>query len=131
MLQAKGTFLVLLWSAALALTSAAAGAGADKSPQLSRVVYVTTSKACGCTLERCQAGDALVNQVFAGARPGLMQRLDYARDKDKAKEYIKKYHLFALPALLFLDEQGNLLWSAVGELAGQPLAEKLAQFGGG
>jgi hypothetical protein len=106
------------------------GTAAAKSPQLARVVLVTTSKACSCTLKRCQAGEALVNQVFAGARPGLVQRLDYAREKDKAREYIKKYHLIALPALLFLDEWGNLLWSAVGELAGQPVAEKLVQFGG-
>ena len=131
MQQGKVVFPLILWLAALAMASATAGAAADKSPQLARVVYLTTTKACGCTLERCQAGDVLVNQVFAGARPGLLQRLDYAQDKGKAKELIKRYHIFALPALLFLDAQGNLLWSAVGELAGQPLAEKLAQFGGG
>jgi thiol:disulfide interchange protein len=106
------------------------GAVAAKAPPLARVVLVTTSKACDCTLERCRAGEELVQQVFAKARPGLLQRLDYAVNKNQAKEYIKKYHLFTLPALLFLDDQGNLLWSAVGELAGQPLAEKLAQFGG-
>ena len=105
------------------------GAAAANAPKLARVVLLTTSKACSCTLERCQAGEELVKEVFAKARPGLVQRLDYAQDKVKAKEYIKKYHLIALPALLFLDEYGNLLWSAVGELAGQPLTEKLAQFG--
>ncbi len=129
MQRKKMADLVILLLAAMALTTAATEAAADKSPQLARVVFLTTSKACSCTLERCQAAEELVKQVFARARPGLMQRLDYARDKDRAKEYIQKYHVVALPALLFLDVQGNLLWSAVGEMAGQPLAEKLAQFG--
>jgi hypothetical protein len=119
------TLMILVLAALMSLGPAAA-----KAPQLARVVLVTTSKACSCTLERCQAGEELFQQVFAGARPGLVQRLDYSQDKEKAKEYIKKYHLIALPAVLFLDGQGNLLWSAVGELVGQPLAEKLAHFGG-
>lgn len=126
----KGAILIILVLAALMFLGAGIGAAAAKSPQLARVVLVTTSKACSCTLERCQAGEELVKQVFAKARPGLLQRLDYALNKDQAKEYIKKYHLIALPALLFLDAKGNVLWSAAGELAGQPLAEKLAQFGG-
>ncbi len=103
---------------------------AGPQPKLARVVFVTTSKACGCTLERCQAADAVVSLVFVGARQGLIKRLDYAKDKDQARVYIKKYHLVMIPALLFLDDQENLLWSALGEFSKDSLVEKLGQYGG-
>ncbi len=99
------------------------------SPRLARVVYLTTSKACDCTLELCKAADGVVAQVFTDARQPLVQRLDYARDKTTARDYIRKYHLYTIPALLFLDAQGNLLWSAVGELRKEEIIEQLNQFG--
>ena len=37
-------------------------------PKLAQVVYITLSKACSCTLERCQAGDIIVGNVFAGEK---------------------------------------------------------------
>ena len=39
-------------------------------PKLDRVVYITLSQACSCTLERCQAGDIIVGNVFIGERKG-------------------------------------------------------------
>ncbi len=98
-------------------------------PKLSQVVYITLSKACSCTLERCQAGDIIIGNVFAGERKRLLKRLDYSTEK-AAKEYVKKYHITQAPALLFLDSQGNLLWIALGELTEKDISEKLSQLGG-
>ena len=98
-------------------------------PKLEEVVYITLSKACSCTLERCQAGDIIVGNVFTGERKRLLKRLDYSTEKE-AKEYVKKYHITQAPALLFLDAQGNVLWMALGELAEKDITEKLSQFGG-
>jgi hypothetical protein len=99
-------------------------------PKLAQVVYITLSKACSCTLERCQAGDIMVGNVFKGGRQGLLKRLDYSTDKEAAKVYIKKYHVTQVPALLFLDSQGKLLWMALGELSEKDIQEKLRLFSG-
>ena len=99
-------------------------------PKLDRVVYITLSQACSCTLERCQAGDIIVGNVFSGDRKGLLKRLDYSTDKEAARVYVKQYHITQAPALLFLDAQGNVLWMALGELAEKDITEKLSQFGG-
>jgi len=78
----------------------------------------------------CQAGDIVVGNVFNGARQGLLKRIDYSTDKETAKVYIKKYRVTQAPALLFLDAQGNLLWTKAGELNEKEVADKLSQFGG-
>ena len=61
---------------------------------------------------------------------GLLKRIDYSTDKETAKVYIKKYRLTQVPALLFLDAQGNLLWMAVGELAKEEKPGKIGHFSG-
>jgi hypothetical protein len=97
---------------------------------LARAVYITASKACACTLKRCQAADAVVAQVFAGARQRLLSRVDMAGDKDAAASYIQKYHVVVLPSLLLLDGQGKLLWSAQGEMNREDITKQLGQLGG-
>ncbi len=99
-------------------------------PQVSQVVYITKSKACGCSAKSVHAADALVNQTFAGARQALLTRIDYDTDRQAAVPYIGEYRLIQLPALIFLDAQHHLLWVAVGNVAHEDVAAKLAQFGG-
>lgn len=99
-------------------------------PRLARAVYITASKACACTLKRCQAADAVVAQVFSGARQRLLSRLDMARDKDAASSYLQSYRVFMVPALLMLDAQGKLLWSAQGEMDREEITRQLSQLGG-
>ena len=99
-------------------------------PKLAQVVYITLTKACGCTLAICQAGDIMVGNVFNGARQSLLKRIDYSTDKETAKVYIKQYRVTQAPALLFLDAKGNLLWMKAGELDEKEIADKLSQFGG-
>jgi hypothetical protein len=106
--------------------ASASGAGA----QLAQVVYITRSKACGCSAKTVQAADALVNRTFTGSRQALLQRIDYDTDRQAAVPYIGEYRLINLPALIFLDAQKRLLWMAVGEVAKENLAAKLSQFGG-
>ena len=99
-------------------------------PKLAEVVYITRSKACGCSAKTVQAADALVNQTFTGPRQALLKRIDYDTDRQAAVPYIGEYHLIQLPALLFLDAQSHMLWMAVGEVAKENVAAKLTQFGG-
>jgi hypothetical protein len=99
-------------------------------PKLAQVIYITKSKACGCSAKSVQAADALVNQTFAGPRQSLLKRIDYDTERQAAVPYIGDYHLIQLPALIFLDAQHHLLWMAVGNVAKEDVAARLAQFGG-
>jgi len=114
----------------LALWVLAGAAGpAAAAPKLSQVVYITLSKACGCLMEKCQAGDQVVEKVFTGERQGLLKRIDYSTNKEAAREYIKKYRLTIPPSLLFLDDQGNLLWRADGDVDYDAVLAKLKELG--
>ncbi|MCK9377055.1 MAG: hypothetical protein M0P73_12985 [Syntrophobacterales bacterium] len=115
--------VVLAILGAAVLTSAA-------TTQVSQVVYITKSQACGCSAKSVHAADALVNQTFTGPRQALLKRIDYDTDRQAAVPYIGEYHLIQLPALIFLDAQKHLLWMAVGEVAKEDVAAKLSQFGG-
>jgi len=102
---------------------------AAASAKLDRVVYITLSKACGCLVEKCKAGDSVVDMVFVGERQGLLKRIDYSTDKATAREYIGKYRLSVPPSLLFLDAQGNLIWRADGDVDYDVVLAKLKEFG--
>jgi len=116
----------LFW-AAVAVGFAPA-VGATQAPaKIALVVYITTSKACGCTLELCQAGDQLIGQIFANGREVPLERLDYGKDPEAAKGFIMDYRLITLPALLFLDSRGNLVARWQGLLPKEEILAKLKE----
>ena len=100
--------LATLISLLLGITGTTSAYGAES--QLAQVVYITKSKACGCSAKAVQAADALVNRIFTGPRQALLKRIDYDTDRQIAVPYIGEYRLIQLPALLFLDSQSHLLW---------------------
>jgi hypothetical protein len=103
---------------------------AAAAPQVRQVVYITRSKACGCSAKSVKAADAAIAQVFAGPRQALLKRIDYDTDRQAAVPYIGEFRLIQLPALLFLDGQGHLLWSAIGNVELRQVSQKLEQLGG-
>ena len=124
----KGKFGVII-TVVLAILGAAALAQAAPA-KVSQVVYITRTKACGCSAKAVQAADALVNRTFTGPRQAVLTRIDYDTDRQAAVPYIGEYRLIQLPALIFLDGQKHLLWMAVGEVAKEDVGAKLSQFGG-
>jgi hypothetical protein len=129
MIKTRRIILVAL-AAVMAVGICASTAASGGQPKLAQVVYITLSKACGCALTACQAGDIVVGNVFKGARKALLKRIDYSTNKESAKVYIKKYRLTQAPVLMFLDAKGNLLWTKAGDLDEKEIADKLSQFGG-
>jgi hypothetical protein len=121
----SGLFSVLLLALAISNVTVSR---ADQR-QLAQVVYITLSKACSCTLVLCQAGDIIVGNVFTGARKEIFKRIDYSTDKEAARVYLKQYGITQVPALLFLDTQGKLLWMGLGELSENEIQEKLRLLG--
>jgi hypothetical protein len=98
--------------------------------KLAQVVYITQSKACGCSAKRVHDADALVTRTFTGPRQAVLKLIDYDTDRQAAVPYIGEYRLIQLPALIFLDGQRRLLWMALGEVAKEDLSAKLSEFGG-
>jgi hypothetical protein len=98
-------------------------------PKLTQVVYITRSKACGCSAKSVKAADAAIAQVFAGPRQALLKRIDYDTNHQAALPYIGEFRLIQLPAVLFLDGQGHLLWSAIGSVELNKLEEQIKEFG--
>ena len=112
----------------LAILGAAAMTQAEPA-KLGQVVYITRSKACGCAAEMVKLVDKAVSQIFTGPRQALLKRIDYDTDRQAAVPYIGEFRLIQLPALLLLDSQGKLLWSAIGSVDPYKLEEKLKELG--
>jgi hypothetical protein len=124
----KGKFAII-GIIALAILGAAVLSQAAPT-KLTQAVYITRSKACGCNAKTVTAADAVIARVFTGPRQALLKRIDYDTDRQAAVPYIGQFRLIQLPALLFLDSQGNLLWSAIGNVDPLQVAQKLDQLGG-
>jgi hypothetical protein len=127
-LKTNRFILALLTISLLGFTGSIDSYGAES--KLAQVVYITQSKACGCSAKRVHDADALVNRTFTGPRQAFLKRIDYDTDRQAAVPYIGEYRLIQLPALIFLDDQKHLLWMAVGEVAKEDIAVKLSEFGG-
>jgi hypothetical protein len=120
---------VFVFAVTLALVSNNVTISQAEPRQLGQVVYITLSKACGCMLELCQAGEIIVGNVFTGEKKDLLKRVDYSTDKEAARVYLQQYGITQAPALLFLYAQGKLLWMAVGELSENDIQKKLRVLG--
>ena len=120
MVKGKSGIVVMVVLAILG-TAVLTGAAAT---QVSQVVYITMSKACGCSAQPVQDVGRGGGPVFPGPRQALLKRIDYDTDREAAVPYIGEYHLIRLPALLFLDAQHLMLWRAVGEVAKEEVAAK-------
>ena len=120
--------IIILSIIIVAILGAAVMAHAEPA-KLGQVVYITRSKACGCAAETVKLVDKAVSQIFAGPRQALLKRIDYDTDRQAAVPYIGEFRLIQLPALLLLDSQGHLLWSAIGGLDPYKLEEKLKELG--
>ncbi|MDD5641182.1 MAG: hypothetical protein PHX53_06000 [Syntrophales bacterium] len=120
--------IVLLSIIIVAVLGAAVMAQAEPA-KLGQVVYITRSKACGCAAETVKLVDKVVSHVFTGSRQALLKRIDYDTERQAAVPYIGEFRLVQLPALLLLDAQGKLLWSAIGVVDPYKLEEKLKGLG--
>ena len=63
---------VVIGIVVLAILGAAVLSHAEPT-KVSQVVYITRSKACGCSAKSVNAADAVVAQVFTGPRQALAE----------------------------------------------------------
>jgi hypothetical protein len=123
--------MVFVLAAAMMWQTAGVAAAAEAQPKLTQVVYLTASVMCTCNLAKMKAGNRVVEESFSGSRKAILQSVDVSTDMMTAETYLRKFHLAFedLPALLFLDAQGNLLWNAKGKLSSKEVLNKLNEFG--
>lgn len=88
----------------------------SESASLVRIVFITTSKACDCTLTRCQNAEAALQKVLASyPNAPQVERVDFAEEQDKARSLTQKHVVFMLPVALLIDGKDSLLGKLEGE----------------
>ncbi|UCD84617.1 MAG: hypothetical protein JSU92_00055 [Deltaproteobacteria bacterium] len=104
---------------------------AEGEKSLAQIIFITTSKACRCTMDRCGNGEqALTAAMYRHPDAPQVERLDHAREKDRVNQIIKKYQAVMLPIIFFIDKDGNLLDTLEGEFYEEDVNEILDQYAG-
>ncbi len=95
-----------------------------------KLMLITTSKACDCTLKRCQQGELTTGEVvrqFSGKVDYEM--IDYAKETEKVNTLAKRYKLKFLPTLLFFGNDGELKSRIEGLVDKTKIEEELSSLG--
>ncbi|MDD2889828.1 MAG: hypothetical protein PHE49_04205 [bacterium] len=75
---------------------------------LPKIVLITTSEGCDCTLANCSAGEKTITGYVSQFKDKVIfEKLDYTKDQDPVAKLADKYGITTIPALLFFDKQGN------------------------
>lgn len=99
-----------------------------KKEQLPKLVLISTSQACDCTLERCAKGEKTVNEFVQQFPKKLtFEKLNYAKEQGLVTQLAKEYQLHYLPALLFFDKKETFKGKLEGFLNKEELEKKLKE----
>ena len=80
----------------------------DRIRPVPKIILLTTTEACKCTLERCAAGEKLFKEFFKKfSGKAAFEKFDYAKERNAVESMNRKYKISGLPALLFFDGQGK------------------------
>jgi hypothetical protein len=100
---------------------------AEPARKLSRLVLITTTKACECTMKRCKGAEAALEKDLK-EMPGLpaLEKINMAEEPEKARELAMKHQAAMLPVVLLLDGKDELIVKLEGEFTEEDLAKALA-----
>lgn len=97
--------------------------------ELPKVVLLTTSKACHCTLVRCKEAEALVNNVFKSYGGKIeFKEIDYIFNPREVETMAKEYKVFMLPAVLFFSKNGEFKGKLDYQLTEENINKKLKEI---
>lgn len=83
---------------------------------LARIIFITTSRGCQCTLTRCTDAEKVLTKVLKNyPNAPTMEKVDYAMEQNKALYFVRKYSAMMLPILYLVDVNDNLLWKKDGD----------------
>jgi len=71
---------------------------------LPRIILLTTTKSCQCTLKRCGAGEKVIREILKKYSGQIVfEKIDYAENEELVTTINSSYKISGLPALLFFD----------------------------
>lgn len=98
--------------------------------KLARIIFITTSKGCQCTLTRCIEAEKILQRVLKNyPNAPKVEKVDYAVEQTKAIYFVKKYSAMMLPILYLTDSKENLLWKKDGDFNEAELVDVLNKLG--
>jgi hypothetical protein len=92
---------------------------------LDHLVLITTSQGCKCTLERNLKAKELMGQIQKDLTGLKVKNLDYIFNHMEALPFLQKNQISFLPALLFVDANGQVLDKIAGFLEDKAVREKI------
>jgi len=99
---------------------------------LTRIIFITTSQACDCTMRRCRNGEQALNEALSKQTYApQIERIDFARERDRAMGLVKKYSAMMLPIIYFIDQKDDLLQKLEGEFSAGDVSEILNKYARG
>jgi|GEM_PF-5509407 len=100
----------------------------NPSSPVTRIVYITTTQACACTMKRCEETDKLIEEMKTKYNDLPLESINYSEETDKARKLAKKYKTIMLPIILFLNEEGGPLVKMSGEIDGEKAANEFDRY---
>jgi len=95
---------------------------------LDHLVFITTIQGCECTLKRNKEAKELMRQIQKD-NPGLkVKNLDYISNHMEALPLMQKNQISFLPALLYIDANGQVLDKIAGFLDSKTVREKIQLY---
>ena len=75
---------------------------------LPTLMLISTSQACGCTLEECWQAESIVGEIIKQFSGKINYKvIDHAKERRKVNELARQHKLRFLPTLLFFDRNGR------------------------
>lgn len=95
-----------------------------------KIILITTSEGCKCTLAKCGEGEKIVNDAVSQFSGRLtVERIDYAKEEKKVNALSEKYKFYGLPTVLFFDTAGNFTKKIESTLDEKIIKETLTELG--
>lgn len=78
------------------------------------LIYIFSSKACGCTMKKCTLMDKELSSIMKDDKYKEIKftKIDYSEYKDKAEKIYNKFELDGLPVCVLLDKDKNVKYNA-------------------
>jgi hypothetical protein len=97
--------------------------------KVSKIILLSTKKACPCTMKRCKNGEGVIKEVSKNYPDALsIENVDFEEQKEEAMKLIKKHKAIMLPVILFLDDKDNLLLKVEGEFSKEDITSAYAKY---
>ncbi|MBU1078215.1 MAG: hypothetical protein KKH98_13035 [Spirochaetes bacterium] len=108
-------FIILLLLFSFRINAVADQSNKTNKIQQAEVIFIHTTLACPCTLERCKSMEKKISSMITALsnnRQINYIKIDYAKDQKKADNILTGYDQFFPPCVFVFDENKKVLYKA-------------------